>query len=159
MSRKFGTRSQASLTGVHPDLQRITARALLLSPVDFQVIEGLRTVARQKELVARGASKTMDSRHIQGCAVDLWPIGKDGKLLTSGTKVKEKALWTALGEINHAMKSAATFYGVPLVWGGDWQSFKDGPHFELRKSVYPNGTQFASLDPATLTGEAQNELV
>ena len=159
MSRVFGTKSRASLTGVHPDLQRVMALALVESPVDFAVIECLRSIEKQRINVAKGASKTMDSRHIQGCAVDVWPIDpKTKKLAVSGSAAAEKNLWVLLGQINHAVKSAATRLGVPIVWGGDWTKFKDGPHFELRKAAYPNGIKFASLDPATLVSGATNEL-
>ncbi|MGL5735297.1 MAG: M15 family metallopeptidase, partial [Beijerinckiaceae bacterium] len=73
--RKWSKRSLDNLAGIHPDLRRVMDRALHESPIDFTVIEGLRTVERQKELVAKGASKTMNSRHITGHAVDLMPTG------------------------------------------------------------------------------------
>jgi len=76
MSRKWSKRSLDSLKGIHPDLRRVMDRALQESPIDFTVIEGLRTEARQRELVAKGASKTMNSRHITGHAVDLMPTGR-----------------------------------------------------------------------------------
>lgn len=71
MSFRFSARSRKALVGVHPDLVRLAERALGLSPVDFVVTEGLRTEARQRELVAAGASRTLDSRHITGHAIDV----------------------------------------------------------------------------------------
>ena len=67
----LGTRRRARLEGVHPDLVRVVERAIELTEVDFTVLEGLRNVSRQKELVAAGASQTMNSRHLTGHAVDL----------------------------------------------------------------------------------------
>lgn len=126
--RKFSARSLASLNGIHPDLRRVIDRALQESPIDFIVIEGLRTKERQKQLVASGASKTMNSRHITGHAVDLVPIGPNGKAAFD---------WPLYHKLAPAVKEAAQAEGVALVWGGDWTSFKDGPHFELDRKVYP----------------------
>ncbi|MFW5399422.1 M15 family peptidase, partial [Yersinia sp. 1252 StPb PI] len=72
---RFSQRSEGNLKGVNDDLVRVVRRALELSTVDFGVIEGVRTVERQKELVATGKSQTMNSRHISGNAVDLLPTG------------------------------------------------------------------------------------
>lgn len=128
MSRKFSKRSLDNLKGIHPDLRRVIDRALQESPVDFIVIEGLRTEARQKQLVASGASKTMKSRHLTGHAVDLLPIGPNGKA---------EFAWPLYEKLAPAVKRAAEAEGVKIVWGGDWQSFKDGPHFELDREAYP----------------------
>ncbi|MEH7827094.1 M15 family metallopeptidase [Gemmobacter denitrificans] len=121
-------RSEASLRGVHPDLVRVVRRAAALSPVPFTVIEGLRTKERQAKLVKAGASKTMNSRHITGHAVDLVPHRPDGKIAFD---------WPLYHKLAPAMKQAAAELGVALVWGGDWRSFKDGPHFELDRTKYP----------------------
>lgn len=123
----LGTRSLAKLDGVHPDLVRVVKRAIKLTPVDFVVTEGLRTKDRQAELFAAGASKTMNSRHLTGHAVDLAPC-------IAG---KVQWAWPLFHQLAPAVKQAATECGVPIVWGGDWKSFKDGPHFELERSRYP----------------------
>jgi peptidoglycan L-alanyl-D-glutamate endopeptidase CwlK len=128
--RKYSARSLSNLQGIHPDLRRVIDRALRDSPLDFVVIEGLRTQARQRELVASGASRTMDSRHLTGHAVDLMPIGPDGK----GSF--DWALYDVLGP---AVEAAAKAEGVPIVWGGRWRNFRDGPHFELDRAAYPAG--------------------
>ncbi len=69
---RFSQRSENNLKGVNPALVQVVRRALELSIVDFGVTEGLRTVERQKELVAKGASQTMNSRHITGHAIDVF---------------------------------------------------------------------------------------
>lgn len=130
MSRKWSKRSLDNLKGIHPDLRRVMDRALQESPLDFTVIEGLRTEARQRELVAKGASKTMNSRHITGHAVDLMPTGPDGKGSFD---------WSLYHRLAPSVKAAAKAEGVALVWGGDWKTFPDGPHFELDRKVYPAG--------------------
>lgn len=121
-------RSEASLRGVHSDLVRVVRKAAALSPVKFTVIEGLRSVERQKQLVAQGASKTMRSRHITGHAIDLAPHRPDGKIAFD---------WPLYHQIAPAMKQAAADLGVAITWGGDWAGFPDGPHFELDRTKYP----------------------
>jgi peptidoglycan L-alanyl-D-glutamate endopeptidase CwlK len=124
---KLSERSESRLVGVHPDLQKVVRRALELSKVDFSVSEGIRTYARQKELVAAGKSKTMNSRHLSGHAVDLYPVSKAG------------AEWVAedFSEVVDAMKRAAKALGVPMAHGHDWKNFPDSPHHELHKLSYP----------------------
>lgn len=126
MTFKLSARSLSKLEGVHPDLVKVVKLAIELTEVDFGVTEGLRTIDRQRELVAKGASKTMNSRHITGHAVDL--------VAYVGREVRWD--WPLYHKISDAMKRAANALGVPIVWGGDWKSFPDGPHFELDRSVY-----------------------
>ena len=123
----FGERSKKNLTGVHPDLVKVATKALELSQIDFTVTEGLRTKERQAQLMAAGASKTMNSRHITGHAIDIAPI-------IAG---EVRWDWPPFQELAKAFKLAAQELGVPIVWGGDWVSFKDGPHFELDRRKYP----------------------
>jgi peptidoglycan L-alanyl-D-glutamate endopeptidase CwlK len=123
----LNTRSLNALKGVHPDLVRVVKRAAELSPTPFIVTEGLRTLARQKELVAKGASKTMRSRHLTGHAIDFVPV--------VGGKVTWK--WPAFKPVADAFKQAARELKVPIVWGGDFRTFKDGPHIELNRTNYP----------------------
>lgn len=127
MTFKLGPRSVARLKGVHPDLVKVVERAIQLSTVDFTVLEGLRTIERQKALVDAGSSQTMNSRHLDGHAVDLgaWV---DGQVDWS---------WPLYSRIADAMKRAAKEVGVPIEWGGDWTKFKDGPHFQLPWKEYP----------------------
>lgn len=138
MTRKYSARSLKNLSGIHPDLRRVIDRALQDSPLDFVVIEGLRTKERQKQLVASGASKTLNSRHITGHAVDLVPIGPNGKAAFD---------WPLYDRLGPAVKAAAQAEGVEIVWGGDWTSFKDGPHFELDRKVYPEGDWASKAKP------------
>jgi peptidoglycan LD-endopeptidase CwlK len=131
--RKWSDRSLRNLAGIHPDLRRVMDRALQISPIDFIVIEGLRTKERQAQLVADGASRTMNSRHLTGHAVDLLPIGSNGK---------GEFAWPLYHKLAPAVKQAAKELGVAIVWGGDWPKFRDGPHFELDRKVYPAGVPF-----------------
>ena len=127
MSIILGARSLARLEGVHPDLVRIVKTAASISDLDFTVLEGLRTVERQKELVKQGASKTMKSRHLTGHAVDLAPM-IDGKISWD---------WPLYHRLAKTVKAAAAVERLPLQWGGDWRTFKDGPHWELPWAFYP----------------------
>jgi len=125
----LGQRSLSRLEGVHPDLVRVVKKAAALSDLDFTVLEGLRAVERQKQLVAQGASKTMNSRHLTGHAVDLAPM--------IGGKIRWD--WPLYHKLAKIVKAAAADEKVPLVWGGDWRAFKDGPHWELPWKFYPKG--------------------
>lgn len=127
MSFRLSRRSRERMKGVHPALVAVIERATEQSLVDFIVTEGLRTAARQAALVKAGASRTLKSRHITGHAVDLAAI-VDGKVRWD---------WPLYPRIAEAVKNAATDLTTPLVWGGDWVSLRDGPHFELDRRFYP----------------------
>jgi peptidoglycan L-alanyl-D-glutamate endopeptidase CwlK len=115
----LGKRSTDNLVGVHPDLVRVVKRALELSEVDFTVIEGLRTKERQAELLKQGFTRTMNSRHIIGQAVDIVPLPVDWN---------NKARF---GLVAAAMKKAAAEFGVKITWGGDFKTFVDLPHYQI----------------------------
>lgn len=132
---KLPPSSIAKLRGVHPDLVRVVLRCAndWKDPdTAFIVTCGTRTVAEQRLLVAKGASKTMRSRHIPapngyGHAVDLAAV----------LKGKVRWDWPLYAIIAKAMKAAAKAEKVPLEWGGDWATFKDGPHYQLPWASYP----------------------
>ena len=123
---KLSKRSLSNLTGVSPDLVRVVERAIAITPIDFCVIEGLRTKERQTQLVASGASKTMNSRHLTGHAVDIVPM-VDGEIRWD---------WPLYEKLSPVIKKAAKDCGVPIEWGGDWVRFRDGPHWQLPKDKY-----------------------
>lgn len=118
--------SMAKLDGVHPDLRRVMLRAVQ-GPLAFVVTEGMRTLERQKKLVAAGASQTLHSRHLTGHAVDVAPI-------ISG---QVRWDWPAFYPLAAQIKQAAGECDVQIEWGGDWIHFKDGPHFQLPERLYP----------------------
>jgi len=146
---QLSERSLERLKGVDADLVKVVKRAIQLTRVDFGVVEGVRTVERQTELVNSGASKTMKSRHITGEAVDLMAY-------LNGRASWELSLYD---DIADAMRDAATDLQVPIRWGGAWhiqdirehpgtmeqamneyidlrrgqgkRPFIDGPHFEV----------------------------
>jgi len=149
MTFKLSERSLMNLRGVDDRLVKVVQRAIEITKVDFGVIEGLRTVDRQRELVAQGASQTMNSKHVEGKAVDLMAY------------IGPRASWelNLYDDIADAIKTAAIEQDVSLRWGGAWQvtdirkwqgtmasamnayiderraqkrrPFIDGPHFEL----------------------------
>jgi len=132
---KLNSTSYARLRGVHPDLVRVVMRCAedWKDPdTGFIVTCGVRTLEEQKLLVAKGASKTLRSRHIPakngyGHAVDLACSVKD----------QVRWDWPLYDKLAKAMKAAAKKEKVPLEWGGDWKTFKDGPHFQLPWDKYP----------------------
>ena len=127
MSFRFSSRSLRNLEGVHPDLVAVAHRALQVTEIDFLVTEGLRTREKQIELVRAGASRTTRSRHLTGHAIDIaaWVAGE------------VRWDWPLYEELSRAFKQAAAELKVPIVWGGDWKSFRDGPHYELSRTEYP----------------------
>lgn len=127
MTYALSTKSLDRLKGVHPRLVDVVKLAITISAVDFAVLEGVRTVERQKELLSAGASQTMRSRHLTGHAVDLGAI--------VGGQVRWD--WPLYDKIAAAVKEAARQLGTPIEWGGDWKSLKDGPHFQLPWREYP----------------------
>ena len=143
MSIVLGQRSLARLEGIHPDLVRVVKKAAALSDLDFTVLEGLRTPERQRQLMKQGATRTLNSRHITGHAVDLAPM-LDGKVSWD---------WPLYHRLAEYVRSASVSENVPIRWGGTWKllsaisgpitakvlsrSFPDGPHFELPRANYP----------------------
>lgn len=127
MAYKFSQRSLDKLKGVHPDLVKVVHRALELTDIDFAVIEGLRTVERQKELLQNRATTTMRSRHLTGHAVDIAAV--------IGKEIRWD--WPLYSQLAHYMKAAARELNIPIEWGGDWTTFKDGPHYQLPWKDYP----------------------
>ena len=126
MSYAFSDRSIERMKGLHPDLVAVMHRAIQITPIDFTVVEGLRTEARQKVLVAQGKSQTMNSRHLTGHAIDVAPV-VNGKVSWN---------WKHYYPLAKAIKQAASDLGINIEWGGDWTSFKDGPHWQLSWSTY-----------------------
>jgi len=125
MAYKLGTRSLQNLSGVNPDMVAVVKKAIEITEVDFTVIEGIRNINRQRELVKAGKSTTLNSRHLTGHAVDMVPYPVDWEDIDRFELMAE------------AMKEAAEELDIPIVWGGDWESFYDAPHFELDRKKYP----------------------
>lgn len=127
MSFRLSVRSRTRMKGVHPALVGVIEAAILTTPVDFMITEGLRTRERQVALVKSGASRTLNSRHLTGHAVDVAAL-VDGAVRWD---------WPLYPRIAQAIKAAAKARGVVLVWGGEWPRLRDGPHFELDRAAYP----------------------
>jgi peptidoglycan LD-endopeptidase CwlK len=124
---KLTARDESRRVGLHPDLVRVIRRAAATTTVPFAVIEGMRTLATQRAYVARGASRTLRSRHLTGHAIDIAPM--------MGGKISWH--WPLYHQLAPIVKAAAAAEGVPIEWGGDWRSFKDGPHWQLPWAKYP----------------------
>ena len=127
---KLNASSMARLRGVHPDLVRVVLRCAkdwTDKDTGFIVTCGLRTLEEQKLLKAKGASKTLRSRHLTGHAVDL-AYSLNGQIRWD---------WPLYVKLAKAMKAAAKAEKVPIEWGGDWVSFRDGPHYQLPWAKFP----------------------
>jgi peptidoglycan L-alanyl-D-glutamate endopeptidase CwlK len=123
----LNTQSIEKLGGVHPHLVQLVYKASELSDIPFIITEGLRTIEKQRLLVAKGASRTMKSRHLTGHAVDVAAI--------IGNDVRWD--WPLYKTIADAFKAASVQLNIPIEWGGDWRTFKDGCHFQLPWKDYP----------------------
>lgn len=138
MAFELNDRSEKILIGVHPTLAKVVRLAAQRCPDGFQfvVTEGLRSLERQKELLAKGKSTTMRSRHLTGHAVDLavWEDRDSDKVVDADELSWKFPQYKLLSD---AMKAAAAELKTPIEWGGDWTSFKDGPHFQLPWREYP----------------------
>lgn len=124
------------LKGVHPVLVKLVMATAARSDVKFIVTEGVRSIERQKELLAVGKSQTMRSRHLTGHAVDLaiWEDRDADKVVDADELSWKFPQYKALADL---VKVTAADLGIPVEWGGDWVSLKDGPHFQLPWSEYP----------------------
>lgn len=151
---KLSEESKVALVGINKDLVSVIVRAIEITVQDFAVHDGLRTIEEQKSLLASGASKTLDSRHLTGHAVDLVPY-VNGKLRWE---------WEPIYKIADAVRVSAKELNIQIRWGGAWdisftdsedapenlssaytsrmrklgkKAFLDGPHFELPRKIYP----------------------
>lgn len=116
-------RSLKNLEGVNQKLVDVVKLAITISKQDFTVIEGLRSIETQKQYVAKGVSKTMNSYHLTGHAVDIYPFYNGS--------VQCEAPFSKFKLIKEAMFTAAKELRVVIEWGGDWKSFCDSPHFQI----------------------------
>ena len=137
MSFILSQKSLRRLEGVNPALVQVVKRAIQITPIDFIVVEGLRTRERQAYLFETGATKTMNSRHLTGDAVDLAPIVNN----------KVSWDWKDFYPLAEAVKEAAKQLRTEVRWGANWRklsetefvngktelskTFPDGPHFEI----------------------------
>ena len=126
---KFSTKSLAKINNpkFHPKLKLLLVEAIKTSPIDFTVIETVRTIAQQKINVANKVSKTMASRHIPSTnksglceAVDIAPYPINWKDIKSFILLSEH------------IKKTAKKLNIPITYGGDWKTLKDYPHYELK---------------------------
>lgn len=133
---KLMQKDEAHLKKVHPDLARVIRRAATMWPhkdQEFFITCSLRTLEEQKKLFAAGATRTMNSRHLPH------KTDKLSRAVDLALKVNGKVMWDwpLFAQMAKTVKEAAKAEKVPITWGGDWVSFKDGPHFELSKTSYP----------------------
>lgn len=127
MTYTLSKKSRGRLAGVHPDLVKVVERTIEITEIDFVVLEGVRSKTRQEHLVKAGASQTMRSRHLTGHAVDL------GAYVAGSVRWD----WPLYHKLAVSVKQAAAELQVPIEWGGDWTTFKDGPHWQLPWKDYP----------------------
>lgn len=144
-------RSEEKLLGVRPELVKVIREAA--TRTKFRVTEGLRTRERQATLVKARKSRTMNSRHLSGHAIDFIAIGEDGIATYDIADMRRVA---------DVIKAVAEEQGVKIQWGGDWPGAWDSPHVELDRKAYPatvvptttRVVEVAKQPPAAVTGGA-----
>lgn len=134
--------SKDKLSKVHPDLQKVINRAVeivneLGTDDQFIVTEGLRTKERQLELYNKGLSRKKNTgRHLDGHAVDLaiWHDRDLDRIVDMGELDWKFPVYQRMHTI---VLQAAKDVDIPIEWGGDWVSLRDGPHYQLPYKLYP----------------------
>lgn len=131
---RFSKRSLRNMHGLHPHLLIVLNEAIQVSPLDFIVTSGYRSTKKQRALVEKGASKTMNSRHLTGHAFDIAAL-VDGQVSWA---------WPPYTTLAECFLGIANKHDIALEWGGNWRGkWKDGPHFQLSWSKHPKNEQWA----------------
>ena len=112
---------ERKLVGVNSRLVSVVRGVALIAPVRFKVVEGMRTMTRQRQLLKEGKTKTLSSKHLIGRAVDIAPI-VDGKVSWD---------WKHFTPLVSCARAVSADLGVPLVFGYDWGW--DAPHWEMKE--------------------------
>ena len=124
---RLDKRTADNLRDVHPELVRVFLNARqLTSGLRPIVTQGMRDLKTQRRMVKARASKTMNSRHLTGHAIDVaFIVGRTARWD-----------WPLFHDFSDIMKAVAEECGVGITWGGDWK-MRDGPHFQLNWDDYP----------------------
>ena len=146
----YSKQSLQKLEGVHPDLVKVMKSAITNSPYDFKITQGVRTDAEQYALYCQGRTILKDKKGNK--------LGKvtncDGITKKSNHQAKsdgfgyaidiailnpnnpKEIIWSDISmytKVANHIKAIAKEQNITVEWGGDWKSFKDYPHFELKK--------------------------
>jgi len=120
---KLSRRSLDRLEGIDDRLQAVIKMAITMTKTDFGVVQGMRTIEQQKELVAKGASQTMKSKHLEGKAFDIMAF------------INGRASWelSVYDDLADAIKEAAIQLNVPICWGAAWGTPEMSYPMDIRK--------------------------
>lgn len=132
MTYRFGDRSLKELATVKPALQQLAQRAIELSPIDFTIVQGIRTVAQSAQNIKNGTSFLKDpskSKHVTGDAIDFAPL-KGGKIDWNDLE--------AFQTVAMAFFEASEQLNIPIIWGGWWRGPKDYRE-TIKRGVYDGG--------------------
>ena len=121
-SMELSELSKKRLEGVDERLKAVVMECAARCRFPFNVSEGLRSEAKQREYVKQGKSRTMKSKHLVGKAVDLYPL----------TMNRKEVDWSRFEDLAEVMFDVAKEMEVEIIWGGHWKTFVDKCHFELK---------------------------
>ncbi|MFZ5669867.1 MAG: M15 family metallopeptidase [Pseudomonadota bacterium] len=130
-------RSEAAIATLTPEAQ-VAARRFMAAaremPLTCRILSGTRTYAEQDTLYAIGRTRERNrkpvtrarggqSNHNFGVA---WDVGlfEGGTYYAGATRAQMDAY--------RALAARAKAAVPDLAWGGDWKSFPDAPHYELK---------------------------
>jgi peptidoglycan L-alanyl-D-glutamate endopeptidase CwlK len=121
---KLNATSIARMRGVDPNLIALAKKSREISPIPFEITEGMRTKERQRYLVKTGKSRTLNSYHLRGKAIDF--VAMPGNKVSWDLKDYKTI-------VEKAFKPAAKALGLSdrIVYGIYWKSIVDGPHVEI----------------------------
>ena len=129
---QLGKVSKEEISRINPILKKLVEEAIKISTVDFGIIKGggLRTDEQQYQYYLEGRSK-LDGRKVKGShqlgqAVDLVPY-INGAYTWSHPEAFN-AIHTAVVLVWNEINTGK----YKLIWGSDWSTFKDSPHYELQ---------------------------
>ena len=149
---KLSGRSKLRLLGVHPFLKLIFELGIHDSPYDFAIPQygGVRTIEDQQFLYTIGRTVDVGTRKPvtytdgirkksnhqikkdgYGYAGDIYICLPGGGASWNGNKL-EAVAHHLIKRSEEIKQNNPEYKDLRLSWGGNWNKFKDYPHFEIR---------------------------
>lgn len=146
----FNPNDNKKLNGTDPRIAEILGEAAKNLGIKIGVSEGIRSQERQKEMVSKGKSQTLNSKHLHGGAVDFHIIDANGKTNWNFESYRPLA--------NEAKKIAKSKGYTGFEWGGDWKTLKDGVHFQFNNSNTNNNNNSLNINNGLEVNELYNAI-
>lgn len=131
----FSKTSVEKLKGLHPRLVEFANKLLEVSPYDFCITQGIRSVEEQQKLYAQG--RTLPGSKVTNCDGIKYKSNHQvhddglGYAFDIAVLINNKITWDPKYYIEVGKAAEQLMKDYEVEWGGNWKSFKDYPHFEL----------------------------